>query len=673
MGSITTAGSGNWSSTTADAPWPGGTVPIEGDNVVIASGHTVTIDQNITIGNDTTTAAITINSGGKLQVLSTAAAAYTLTCKGNFVVNGTLEIGTVANPIPVGKEFTILLNYSASLADGEYGMLIGESAAGTVTLQGATKTYYKSLLDVNASVSDNHIHTADNTGWKDNDVLALAPTSRTYSEYETLTMNGDASDDVINFDSPASLAYAHSGTSPTQAEVVNLTRTVKIKSYNSSYPGYISIKNASTVIDWDWVEFNGLGLNAANKYGAINFLTNALSTAAAIRYCSFYGGEYHHIYQNIASNKLDIQDCVFHISADHCINIASSVTASTLQNLYIIGTTGTGKHGVYINSDFLSSTLSYITAAGCRGVSIYINKDTTDSTLSYLTAHSGGNIGIQIGLYKTEVSNLTSWRNTLYGLATGYDSVIDTATVFGNQGSSGYNIYINPGMTRIYGATINSDPTYTTGYGVYHNNGAISIIENSTFGGTTAHSVADVGLATQSYADTTLIKCTLSTTPNIYQYYKWGRYNIARLHNVAGVEGTHIAYKRQGIIEPDSTVYKTAAPSEKLTPYYAAEKLESHSKYFTCADGATKTVSVWVRKSADYDGDEPRLILKRNYAAGVTTDTVLDTMTAAVETWEQLSGACTAPSEDTVYEVVVDCADGTAAGHYINVDDWTVA
>jgi len=26
-----------------------------------------------------------------------------------------------------------------------------------------------------------------------------------------------------------------------------------------------------------------------------------------------------------------------------------------------------------------------------------------------------------------------------------------------------------------------------------------------------------------------------------------------------------------------------------------------------------------------------------------------------------------------VYEVVVDCADGTAAGHYINVDGWTVA
>jgi len=670
MTAITTAGSGNWSSTTPDAPWPSGTVPIEGDNVTIANGHTVTIDQNITIGNDTTTAAITINSGGKLQVLSTAAAAYTLTLKGGLNVNGTLEIGTVANPIPVGKEFTILTNYSASPADGRYGIKIGEAAAATVTIQGASKTYYKSLLDVDASTGDTHVHTADNTGWKDNDVLALAPTTRTYSQYETLTMNGDASDDVINFDSPASLAYNHSGTSPTQAEIVNLTRTVKIKPYNTSYPGFITVKNASTTIDIDWVEFNTLGLNAGDKYGAINFLTNALSTAASIRYCSFYGGEYNHIYNNIASNKLDIQDCVFHLSTDTCINIDGPVTDSTFQNLYIIGVTGTNKYGVYINNVFSSSTASYITCAGVRGNGIYINDDTSGSTLSYLTAHSGGAAGVVFGNYQISASNITSWRNTTYGITTGADTTITTATVFGN---TNYNIMVSAGKCYIYGATVNSDASYTTGYGLYLSNGAVATVDNTTFGSTTAHSTADIGISARVYSDCTLNKCTLSTSAEVYQYYNWNRHCIIRSHDHDGSEGNHITWKRQGIIEEDTSVYKTAAPSEKLTPYYAAEKLESHSKYFTCADGATKTVSVWVRKSAAYDGDEPRLILKRNYAAGVTTDTVLDTMTAAVETWEQLSGACTAPSEDTVYEVVVDCADGTAAGHYINVDDWTVA
>lgn len=32
---ITTAGSGNWNSTTPNAPWPGGTVPAAGDSVII--------------------------------------------------------------------------------------------------------------------------------------------------------------------------------------------------------------------------------------------------------------------------------------------------------------------------------------------------------------------------------------------------------------------------------------------------------------------------------------------------------------------------------------------------------------------------------------------------------------------------------------------------------------
>ncbi len=48
---ITTAGSGLWSSTTPNAPWPGGTIPTITDNVTIASGDTVTIDATAPCNN----------------------------------------------------------------------------------------------------------------------------------------------------------------------------------------------------------------------------------------------------------------------------------------------------------------------------------------------------------------------------------------------------------------------------------------------------------------------------------------------------------------------------------------------------------------------------------------------------------------------------------------------
>ncbi|NJN41193.1 MAG: hypothetical protein HC811_02085 [Flammeovirgaceae bacterium] len=62
FGQVTTGGSGNWSSTTINAPWAGAAVPTAGQTVTINSGHTVTLDINTAV----TLASITINPGGIL-------------------------------------------------------------------------------------------------------------------------------------------------------------------------------------------------------------------------------------------------------------------------------------------------------------------------------------------------------------------------------------------------------------------------------------------------------------------------------------------------------------------------------------------------------------------------------------------------------------------------------
>ncbi|MEQ8304776.1 MAG: G8 domain-containing protein, partial [Cyclobacteriaceae bacterium] len=90
---ITTGGSGFWSSTTANAPWTTGTVPIAGQTVTINSGHVVTLDVNTAI----TLSSITINPGGTLLTTgSFTIDATTITVGGTFT-NGSTGAVTVAD------------------------------------------------------------------------------------------------------------------------------------------------------------------------------------------------------------------------------------------------------------------------------------------------------------------------------------------------------------------------------------------------------------------------------------------------------------------------------------------------------------------------------------------------------------------------------------------------
>jgi hypothetical protein len=107
--------SGPWSSTST---WVGGVVPGNGDFVTIASGHTVTIDQNIgTAGNGIKTIRI---AGGTLQASSTFGSTLTVT----FGSTGSNPIGSGSETNP-GSDATM------------HGFFI---ESGTLNLTGATST-----------------------------------------------------------------------------------------------------------------------------------------------------------------------------------------------------------------------------------------------------------------------------------------------------------------------------------------------------------------------------------------------------------------------------------------------------------------------------------------------------------------------------------------------------
>lgn len=79
---ITATGSGYWTSTTADAPWPGGVVPATNDDVDVESPNIITNDS---------TAAIDFIYGGGSVVMTTNS---TLTIVGSNAGQGTQNLGT---------------------------------------------------------------------------------------------------------------------------------------------------------------------------------------------------------------------------------------------------------------------------------------------------------------------------------------------------------------------------------------------------------------------------------------------------------------------------------------------------------------------------------------------------------------------------------------------------
>jgi len=151
-----------------------------------------------------------------------------------------------------------------------------------------------------------------------------------------------------------------------------------------------------------------------------------------------------------------------------------------------------------------------------------------------------------------------------------------------------------------------------------------------------------------------------------------------------GTAGLHRFRYPKGLIEIENTTVQSA-PGMKMSPTLLTHtiawqgstqptKMESSGgqpgRGFLVGveSGSTCTVSVYVRKSAAYTGNQPRLLVKGNSAVGINADALLATLTVGADTWEILTGTTAAVTDDGVLEFVVDC-DGSAGSVFVN--QWT--
>lgn len=303
-----TTGSGLWT----DAIWAPAGTPGAGDTVDVLNTHTVTIDGDVEVGDDTATYAIHVNVGGKLQVLSTVGGNYTLTLVGTFFNDGTVEIGTELNPIPVTRTFTIRLNKSAAPADAKYTWF--NQNGSVCTFAGHTHTVWRTFLDGNASIGDGHIHVTDAVDWEVNDEIVIEGTERPATvtsapQFERKIISG-FSTDLKTINLSTNLAYDHKGVvdnASGRAAVYCMTHNIKIR-------------------DNDPARATGIGCNSTSR---------TILSGVEIFYFGSTPGWYRGFDIYITTGSFKMYDVCFHDTKNYCLYATPGCYNLNLQ--YVLG------------------------------------------------------------------------------------------------------------------------------------------------------------------------------------------------------------------------------------------------------------------------------------------------------------------------------------------------
>jgi hypothetical protein len=664
--------------------------------------RTITMDNTVSTDYGTGTAGaadngIEIGNAGVLTFGTTAATNYTLKCSGTINVwgSGTLSIGTTGMPIPRNSTATLTLDCGANV---DFGLII--NAGGTFNSQGLSRTsgknIYYCMLNTDEAIASTSLGVDTDTGWLDNDEIAVASTTRTAAQSENGTLNGNAGASSLTVDgfggAGGGLAYAHSGTSPTQAEVVLLTRNIKIQGASSTLQGYVSFITTS-ITDIDWTEFKWMGSATAGKVG-INISTNS-SGSFNMQYSSIHDFSITgSIGMNIASSSLvTVSYNVFYNNKLNHLIIGTSSAHTFSYNYFIkTGTTSTGQGVIILFNNGLTFTYNTIVSSEDVGLYNTSSSSRTSAVISNINIHSCTSYGMQIyHPIAISFSNFTIWRNGASGIQLAVNSSnsgaadfeLNSFLLFGNTTN---NILTTGIVGPIYlnDCTLSGDSSFATTNGITTGSPCMAefILNSCVLGYATgiytAHTT-DISLGSDTFIRIKMNNSKLSSGTEFNSLnFSSSEDTYIKSQKHDQTTGNHKTWKRYGTISIDTTanMYRTASPSERLTPNTASIKLTSGTKKVVVANGATLTPSVYVRESVvgdgtDYNGNRARLILMRNDAIGITSDTVLDTATASSEgAFEQLTATTAAATDDGVMEFYVDC-DGTTG--WLNVDDWTVS
>lgn len=657
------ATAGNWSrflrTTTTAAPATTDSLFITGEFLSAGVNNTLTVT-----GNNTATTVfgeITINEKGIFDAATTASTNFQMQIQGNVTIRGNavLQIGTLATPMPASSTFLLQLNQGG--VNVNFGIII--TANGTFRTYGAAKTN-RAFLAADAAVAATSLTTNISTNWLSGEEVVIAPTTATNTQLEVRTLSANAVGTTLTV--PA-LTFAHQGTGDFIGEIANITRNIKIQSDSASFNTYF-LNSGNSVTNLNYTEFTRMGSATANRRG-FDILTTTGSFN--VNGCSFhrFGTNAFFLLNQAANNNITIQDAIFYNITNGLGNNQPTGNAWLIDSCWGFNS----PFGFSNNAGVITNIMS---TGGANGITFSATSN-TGVTISNLVSHSNssGGIGISASVIQGMLlSNLTTWRN-LRGINTSGSSniTLNNHISYGNTFSGlsvagCFNLTVE--NSNYYGSTTILQPS-----GVALENTALNTVFNScSFGVPTTHGTGDVNVSTaRSWHDLKFNNCLFGSTNEVSNRSQLAQNAFLGSSRHNQTTGVHRGWKRTAILESDSVIQATAPLSVRITPSVSATKTFSTPKGFAIPSGKTATVSVLVRRSVAgdgtaYNGALPRLWLKQNNSAGISSDVLLATATvASLGAFEALIGTIPAATDNTVNYLYIDC-DGTAG--WVNIDKW---
>lgn len=671
--------------TTTGAPAANDQLHVIGEFTAAATltSFVVTMNETVTTSYGPTVSGgppqgITVGKGGTWTNGAAAATNYYFKWKGTFAIygGGVVNLNSAGSRLPATSTSKYEMDSVANVDTG-----FDAFPGGTLNAGGAVKTTVATLMTADKAAAATVIALAATTDWAVSDVLAFASTTRTASQCENKTvLTVDSSTQVTL---TAGLTNAHSGTSPTQAEVINLTRNVKIFGTSTSLQGYLRFQTTATVA-MSYVEFYNLGSATAGKRGIDNAITTG---SCSITFCSIHDfivvGSIGFNHTAATGSGLTFSNNVGYNTNDIMLSIVQGSTWTVDSNVLMLTVAAFKDIIQVLGSIYGTLTNNTMVGAAYCGLRMSLSGDGTAAvSISGNTMHSNAQYGLfsDFNQRNQTFTNTTIWRNNAGGLnlvlngGITVDWTFNTITLFGNNTS---NIALGWDSNLVFNsATISGDTTFATATGVLFA-GAQPIHDRLQFNSCTFGVVSGIKTAhTQDFSIVVtgglllhgsiyLNNCLLASATEFAGIANIGSSLEIRSEKHDQTAGLHKTWRKYGIIAIETGTVHTGSQAFSMTPNNATNKLVSGSFYAAVANGATVTPTVFINKSAAYNGNQPRLIVKRNDAVGISADTVLATYSAGTGSWNSISGATAAATDDGVMEFVVDC-DGTAGIAYVD-------